>query len=318
MDINTLFIDGNEQSITSNMTEWTSVPIKIAEDNNLFSYFRSLPIIISIVEGNPIQAGLWNLRRLLKDSKFVDCLDDISSSDLVGNPKYLISFRCGGRDYRLNPTTIRYANNACNILNIFGEKILDSTFYEIGGGYGGECKIFNDFSKKVNKKRVSWNIFDLPSSYGMIKKWLSIFKCEANFISISDKFEIEQEAIVISNAALSEMRGDLLKDYIDRVVLRCKYGYFITNFDLLSKPYGGWDTSQFIEYLRLNGKQDVQEVDCVNYLSYFDKQATQKLIIFGAKLVPISKKYFIQKIEIYLYLILSSLVKRYCNFFLRH
>ena len=83
------------------------------------------------------------------------------------------NFIINTKQYYLSPTTIRYSKNSLNLLNFFSKKIFNSNIYKIGGGYGGEAKIFFDFASIYNKgKKIKWNIFDLPSSYNLIKKFL--------------------------------------------------------------------------------------------------------------------------------------------------
>jgi hypothetical protein len=276
----TKYIDGNEESVTGNIPDW-SFECKVAATLTGFISFREKQIFLEVVEGTPFHGGLYNLKRLLKDSNFIKSLPDIAMSDQYGNPANKIEFTdYENRVWHLNPTTLRYANNACNVLRLFGGAIANLNVYEIGGGYGGESKIFQDVWKKSSNK-ISWNIFDLESSYGIITKWLSTFGYSTKFLNIKDLFNISNNALVISCGALSEMRGSLLQNYIEKVVLKARYGYLITNFETHSKPFGGYSTNEFINYLKSNGKADVIELDAGSWLSYFDFKAGSKLIIFG-------------------------------------
>lgn len=305
------YIDGNEESITANLEDWVVTTTAIARDERLFSQFRSLPIVTSVVEGTPWQGGLWNLKRIINNKYFLKAIDYLLESDRVGFPSTLVNFKLGDRAMALSPTTIRYANNFCNCIEIFGKGIIENPVYEIGGGYGGECKTFNDFLNSSFQLKPDWSIFDLKSSYGLISKWLGNFGYEANFLNIEDNFHIKANGFAISNAALSEMRGELLENYINKVLLNCQYGYFITNFELLSKPYGGWTTEQFVAYLIKNGKKDVRVLDPLNYLSYFDYQAQQKLIVFGVGQYAEKNKLFIRdRIQLSLSVMLSGVSKR--------
>lgn len=273
--------DGEGSSVTSNIKEWETECNK-ANDNKYFNSFRRQPIFKQVVEGAPIHSGLGNLKSIINNQYFQKTLPKIEKSDLYGNPENLIEFYLNGKKHFLTPTTIRYTKNSLNLINFFSEEIFNYNIFEIGGGYGGEAKIFSDFANQFNSsKEIKWNIFDLPSSYDLIKKWLSIFNYKTNFISIDESFIIPNNSLVISCGAVSEMHGDLLKKYIDNVILPCRYGYFITNFESQSKPYGGITTEEFIKYLKKNGKSDVIELDNRIYLSYFDYLADSKLIVFG-------------------------------------
>jgi hypothetical protein len=296
------YFDDNKESVTANIPCWVRDSLKAGEDDEFFRTFRRSQIFLEVIEGTTINGGLWNLKRLLKDNNFLVSINEISKSEFFGSPLNLIEFSTkDGLAHHLNPTTIRYANNACNILSFFGNKILDLEVYEIGGGYGGECKVFQDISRSVFSKSISWNIYDLPSSKSLITKWLANFGYRINFKEINEK--ISSNSLVISCGALSEMRGDLLREYVYNVVLKCNYGYFITNFETHSKPFGGWSTNEFIKYLKKNGKNDVQLLDARSWLSHYDFDVGTRLIIFGTSSISNRKSV----LDIFIYKIITKI-----------
>jgi hypothetical protein len=282
----TKYIDGNELTCTANIPDWISGCTHAAREDDLFKRFRKSSIFMEVVEGTPKSAGYYNLEKLKMNSDFIASLSKLESSESVGLPLNIIDFSINKINYSLNPTTIRYANNCCNYINLFGRSIFDNFIYEIGGGYGGECKVMNDFysSLKEGNKIANYNVFDLKSSHALIQKYLLIFGYRVNFLDLHVMPAIESKSLVISNGAISEMRGDLLDAYIDLVVKPAAHGYFITNFESHSKPYGGMTTDQFISRLKDVGKFDVKELSAKKYLSYFDYQAGTRLIVFGAKI----------------------------------
>lgn len=114
---------------------------------------------------------------------------------------------------------------------------------------------------------------------------MSCFGYSTKFLDLDGSPIVKENGLVISNGAISEMRGKLLDDYIEHVVSRARYGYFITNFETYL-PYGGPTTAQFMDSLRDVGKADVVELSSSKYLSYFDHQGgdrRNRLIVFGAK-----------------------------------
>lgn len=235
-----------------------------------------------VVEGSPKEAGYWNLRRLLENEIFVRALPVLQLSDAVGLPSNLISFDAAGNSYSLAPTTIRYANNAINVLNLFGlEMFRDGIIHEVGGGYGGEAVVFNHFSRSLLNLDLAerWCIYDLPSSYALINKFCHVFGYRV--IIKNDMEAVGEIDLVISNGALSEMWGDTLDKYIKNVVASAKSGYFMTNFESHSLPNGGISTTQFVQKLKELGKDDVQILSTKNYLSKFDAEAGTVLIVFG-------------------------------------
>lgn len=284
-----------DNAVSAKESDWVQACIDAAEDDNFYRIFRSSKPFQRVIEGTPIAGGIWNLKRLLKDTKFIKALPSIQASDTLGLPINMIDFAVTSTNtkpsstiYSLSPTTIRYANNVLNCISLFGNNILNGKveFYEIGAGYGGECKIFNDLAVTIFNSRIGkkWHVYDLPSSKGIIERFLSNFHYSASFDKLNSCIpQRGSNNFVISNAAFSEMRGKLLDEYFDSVIANSKYGYFITNFETHSVPYGGWTTEEFIKRLRACGKTDVTILPTVEYLSYFDHQAGSKLIVFGHK-----------------------------------
>jgi len=286
MDRQTRCDDGNEESVTGNLDAWQNSCLRAAVNDECFRKFRSERAFLEVVEGAPETSAIWNLKRLLKNQKFLKALPLIRQSEYIGSPRRQVLFNDpSGIEVMcsLTPTTVRYANNAANSIDFFGPEILSGkyTIYEIGAGYGGECKVFNDYARALYSRTLEkWTIFDLPTSHGVIKKFLSQFNYSADRGSL-DTFEADGPSFVMSNGALSEMRGALLESYVEKVVAPSQYGYFITNFETHSKPFGGWTTGEFLRVLRQMGKSDARELHTESYLSYFDKQARSRLIVFG-------------------------------------
>lgn len=107
--------DGNQESVTANISEWATACIEAAENPNFFKTFRRNSIFLDVIEGSPVESGIYNLNRLLENKIFIDCLELIQNSEFVGFPKNLIDFEVNGMSYSLNPTTLRYANNLMNL-----------------------------------------------------------------------------------------------------------------------------------------------------------------------------------------------------------
>lgn len=279
-------------AVSAKESDWVQACIDAGKDDNYYRTFRSSKPFQRVIEGTPIVGGIWNLRRLLKDAKFFRALPLIQLSDTVGLPLNMIDFTVSSGEkkiqttHSLSPTTIRYANNALNCSALFGDNIFNGEveIHEIGSGYGGECKAFNDFAVTLSGSKLGekWHIYDLPSSRGIIERFLAHFNYSARFDELnSNVSENGADRLVISNGAFSEMRGSLLEAYFDTVIAPSKFGYFITNFEIHSAPHGGWTTPEFIKRLRACGKTDVTILPTTEYLGYFDKQAKSQLIVFG-------------------------------------
>lgn len=286
----------NRNSASGKQDDWVEFCSKFAKE--LFPIFRSHPTMVRVVEGSPIKAGKWNLRRLKKNRIFHDTVKEFSTSDTIGSPQNLIKFTSRGRAIDMNPTSLRYVNNVLNFLELFGPSILSPNYLdtekgiivEIGGGYGGECKMANDLALKLFGSKIDkrWNIFDLDSSVPLLSRWLDTFGYEA---SINPTFVSSSKIIlVVSNAAFSEMDRDLQEKYFNEIILSAQSGYIIENFSTFSARFGGFTREEFIDRLKNSGK-NVMDLNPRIWLSDFDKEAGTGLIVFSTKSFPKFKKY---------------------------
>ncbi len=285
------------ESVLGSSEEWIEFTKLVGQNNDVFKNFRRHPIMLSAVEGTNYLSSFENLNFFRNNSSNIvtTSLNKISSSDKVGNPLRLLTFDINNKLLDLNPTTLRYAKNWSNIIDCFN---LDKDFpnlkiIEIGGGYGGEAKIFFDLESELNRKKklISYDIYDLDSSTQLITKFLKNFDYNVNYRSLNSnensEIQSDHKKLVISNGSLSEMHGDLLNLYLDRIVYKADYGYFIINFDTHSKPRGGISNKIFFELLKKNGKNPIWIKDDYNFLTSYDKKVSS-LIIFGANSVNLN------------------------------
>jgi hypothetical protein len=135
------YSDGHKESITANLEGWERCTTEAAQDDQKFRRFRRADAMLKVVEGSPRVSGIWNLRRLMRNKNFIASLPLLQESESIGLPLNLIDFTVDGNMYSLNPTTLRYANNVCNLLDIFGAAVFDgSPIFEIGGGTAANVK----------------------------------------------------------------------------------------------------------------------------------------------------------------------------------
>lgn len=270
-------------SASGKQNDWISVCASMVEDAS-FAKFRSNDVMCSIVEGSPKRAGQWNLRRLRRNIFFRDYVTKFSTSDKFGKPKNLIKFKCNKEYFEMSPTTLRYVNNIMNIIDLFGKNALipsnENIIVEIGGGYGGECKIANDLASKFFRvnRNLNWSIFDLKSSELLISRWLNTFNYKASLNPDVDSFK--SISLVISNAAFSEMERELQEKYFNEIILKAETGYFIENFGIFSGTFGGFSRKEFITRLENAGKF-VVSLESRLWLSDFDNDAGTGLIVFS-------------------------------------
>ena len=86
----------------------------------------------------------------------------------LAHPKLLI-IKFFTKGCEISATTARYIKNLSDLINLFGS--LDGMrIAEIGGGYGGLCKIISD-----QFELDSYTLFDLPDCLDLSKKFLDNF-----------------------------------------------------------------------------------------------------------------------------------------------
>ena len=281
----------HKSSVTHSESDWEFNTLRAANDSDYFHMFRSTPTFRRVVEGTTYLDGLMLLKRNLRRPLFGLVIQEIAKSEFYGSPHDLVELHYRGSTYLLSPTTLRYVNNTLNMYEIFGPNIFNLHIIEVGAGYGGEQKIFFDFARHISTDHLpSYQIYDLPTSIPLIEKYLALYglKPQIGNYEVLENSSIflteisgEENILVISNGALSEMRGKVLDVYLETIVRKAKYGYFITNFETHSKPFpGGISTSEFVKRLSDFGK-DVKVMSASKYLSPGDAASGSRLIVFG-------------------------------------
>lgn len=277
-------------SVTGSDPDWRAVLVRAAEDDDFFRVFRGDRVFARVVEGTPKIAGQLLARRLMETDFFPQIIPKISAGDQVGSPDRSVRLKIAQNTYYLSPTVLRYCLNLKNMLEIFGLSLFDVPVYEIGGGYGGERKVFRDVAEFFAPARhpQTYTIFDLPESFALIRKFLNVFDYQFSVGSLEQRLE-DMPSLVISNAAISEMTSPLIETYLERVISPASMGYFVTNFEVHSAPHpGGWTTERFVEEVYKIGKTDVTLVPGKLAFSPWGAKA-QNLVVFGGDASKITK-----------------------------
>ena len=306
-----------ENSVLGSTPQWGEYCESVGDPASIdFEKFRRHPVMVSGVEGTNIRSSFQNIRFFRKNKTHIvsRTLSKISSSDCVGKPINSFTFFHDRKWLAMNPTTLRYAKNWANIIDLFPVITQSSslTISEIGAGYGGDAKVFFDLysTGEFKKSYIEYNVYDLATSIQMIKRFLGEFGYKVNFKSAEEDQPIADHShLVISNGAISEMRGELLDIYFKNVVSKADYGYFIVNFDTHSKPYeGGINNDEFFELLSAAGKNPIW-LDENKFLTNFDKGAS-KCITFGSTKNNVDEAYKSRDMSI-LNKIFSSLILQF-------
>jgi hypothetical protein len=192
-------------------TDYISLCRAVVNNDNLFNKFRHLSDCTYIVE--TVNRSLGEKIPDLLEKEFLDMFPVFASSELYGRPTV---FSYNG--VNLSPTTLRYIKILQDLKNIFGDLKLD--IVEVGGGYGGQCKIIHDYIKPR-----SYTIVDLPDVLQLQKKYLDKFGIEVNYTT---KPPITEVDLLISNYAYGELPVQERLKY-KKLIANSKRGYMICN-----------------------------------------------------------------------------------------
>lgn len=207
-------------------------------DDELFERFKQDPRYTPILE----HVGKEESELLISEMKSKDritqkILKSIKENDRYGSP---ITYRYDEFG-EISPSTIRYTKNCLDILNKFDEKIEYKNVLEIGGGYGGLCKVFSSFVNFDN-----YYLVDLPEVSELSKKYLNNFgsiKNKINYINTENITEVNNLNLVISNYAFSECSIEYQQKYYDLMISNSNLFYMVYN----NFTVGNLDSSAFIE-----------------------------------------------------------------------
>lgn len=139
----------------------------------------------------------------------------------------------------LTPTMIRYKYTLHLIESLLDPKILwESSIIEIGGGYGGQCKIIDE-----RYPYARFTIFDLSEVAELQKRFLD--PEGVSFEHYDKPVIIEPATICISWCAWSELSRELREEYAEKVISKCDHFFICSNYnkqedmEILSKYFTG-------------------------------------------------------------------------------
>lgn len=214
-----------------------------AKHDVIFQDFKRNPVYQHVLEHLDFKQGLDYLEVIEESYPFIlDKLEKYKENDSLGNP---FTYSYGNKYGVLSPTTLRYMKIAGELVFLFGD-LSNKKIIEIGGGYGGQCKILFDLSNFYR-----YTFVDLPECCLLAKKYLDSFDIKnIHFINtlefssenlqdpnneipliVQDNSSLENSYdLVISNYAFSEVSTDEQIIYINKIINNSKMGYMICNF----------------------------------------------------------------------------------------
>lgn len=124
----------------------------------------------------------------------------------------------------LTPTMIRYLYTSLLCFKIFKASHSNIDIVEIGGGYGGQCKILYDLYPPE-----SYSIYDIPQVQKLQARYLKDFGIKP--ILPYGIPEAPEHDLLISWCAWSELDVNTRKEYVEKVILKAKRFIICSNYN---------------------------------------------------------------------------------------
>ena len=216
-------------------TPYLNVCNYAANSDEFFKQFKSHPAYRHVLEHVSFEEGQQYLKEI--DIDYLDKLEEVKENDSLGSP-VIYEYPSVGE---ISPTTIRYIKNTSDIINKFGTSF--DSIVEIGGGYGGLCKVLSSFIKFEQ-----YLLLDLEECNLLSRKYLSHFDLPTLSYRSEEIDEIDENFdLLISNYAFSECHKEVQQDYIKRFIKKSNNFYIMhNNFHL---ELGTIPHEQFVEIM---------------------------------------------------------------------
>ena len=257
----------------SDNEEYPDLCFQAANNERIYRNFRRHPIYTSIVETVSEKSGKEYFQMALSQTpELKKHLNNFVTSEKVGSP-YTFSYKHNffSPKYFFSPTTLRYIKGLSDLLHFF--KSLDGMrIVEIGGGYGGLCKIISDFCRIE-----SYTLVDLEPALQLSKRFLNDFSINnVRYLNSEDLDCSTEYDLVISNYAFSEIGRNIQDLYMDKILQKSSRGYLLCNFKTHT-----WETNQMNENNFINGIKNVKNFQNNPILSQLDLCAGIELIVWS-------------------------------------
>lgn len=196
-------------------------------DEEIFNTFKRHPDYVPILEHVTYEQGLVYIDEITREFPYLlQHFERFATNDILGKP-HLRYYP--GIALDISPTILRYIKVLADLMNLFG-RLDDLNIVEIGGGYGGQCKIIHDIC--IPK---SYTIIDLPEASLLCKKYLNAQKSirtgidNVIFREVNNMQEVRYD-LCISNYAYSEMNRKYQDLYTEKIIRFSDRGYMTCNF----------------------------------------------------------------------------------------
>ena len=204
----------------SNNQAYPQVCLDAVMDYRLFNEFRRNKVYNEILEHVTEEQGYDYCDLIKRDAELWASIDAFKPNDDLGNPRVYDYPEIG----TISPTTLRYVKVLADLKRIFGS--LDGMrICEIGVGYGGQCRVINEFFKPSE-----YCLVDIKPALGLAERFLDHFVMPASLtFSTMNCLHPRDYDLVISNYAFTELPRTVQQVYMDRAILRSARGYITYN-----------------------------------------------------------------------------------------
>lgn len=212
--------------------KYTRTIQKITQDPELFTTFKQMPDYTYMLEHVTEEQGAGYLRAI-EDGYIVDnkLWDAVLQNDEVGRPKKFTYTLANKRTISCSPTTLRYLKYALDLAMQMVTEANPQHVVELGGGYGGFCKVFLDVATNYGVPVASYTIVDLPDTLPMTEKYLTTVTrqpCDIQFCT-SDSVRDSPIDYFVSHYCFSELSPEVREKYVETLLSRARHGFIAWN-----------------------------------------------------------------------------------------
>jgi putative sugar O-methyltransferase len=233
----------------SNNTGYPDVCLKASQDEEVFKVFKTIPEYTQILEHTSIEYGHKYIELIKRDNP--QLLNPENIAKFKTNDLYGGSSPHDFGEFTISPSTLRYIKVLSDLIKVFGS--LDGfKIAEIGGGYGGQCKVISDYFDIKG-----YHIADIDEANKLTAKYLDKLNVENVRNSTFDKLEVEEYDLVISNYAYTELDRGLQDSYKKTIIDGAANGYITNNFIIHLAVGGNFATYSKDELLNLKTNMEV-------------------------------------------------------------
>ena len=214
-----------------------------------FSRFRSNSVIIENIDNITYEMGIKYADWLKTKTDGVNKTEECRLNDSVGEP-LIFSYDSMGL---FSPTTLRYMNLAYEIKSEFGD-LSHMHILEIGGGYGGLCRILG-----VLGGFASYTIVDASEYHELANFYLNQLGIidHVKFFDHKDLGQVSSQNydLVISNYTFSQFEQEKQDAYINRLLKHIPNGFLCYDFRSAIPSEQKKELDSLISVLLKQGKQ---------------------------------------------------------------